>query len=876
MVQLSPSPTLSMSPPPERSDGGDLLEGHVTSLDLGLEVYPGYDTYIEDGLICLKHKVRNLEKKKLKLEDYKTHLKRGKVLNRDQMAAVEKYDEVLQNLTFVQELHKTLDGLTQNLLRAQRKAVKHEQMLKMEEEKRRLRSVLHVQQVLRSLDQDGVKLDLLSGLNQAPLVPAQMLYSLNQLSGLLGLQRDHSLRFEEQMEKAAGLYMDLLNGKDKPVAGSTFKLLKQELDVLMNSSYFRRLPPPKPKPTEVLPNATKTILLKSKPTDSSKSEYFNTLCLSDAAPVQSWEKTDFSALKEREPPDNWDTAYTDSSPTARTTLGKPWRGAATLIPKNQGSAKKQSNTKRKKEKKPKREDHLKSPVDLQMSVEVFNSPSVLPKDPVLRKRQLEDLMTEIHGSFSFMQDSVLDSDGSPTNGHQRLKRRPSGSPSPLAHSDLRSPGGPLPKTLHSTPLPARRLDLKQSLTNGDRSSDTSDLELSKDLSLEPLCLSDSKVFPSPPLYCREPALPVSIEQKTSVTLSPLTSTPPPPQTQSFTTPPSRCTLPSAQFKNIQSVFKVSPLLPPNGELPFKKGGSPVFVQKRFASTQTPPEFALLDEEPSPVYSVYGAGSSGHIFLSPSQSTGGRSGYFPRGSGRGTTRGSGKALTQNYRSSGPTVHHLRDSATFYTAQEAGYQQSYRRGGGRPNTCAAWSDSSQVSSPDRDVTFTIVDSGHGDSLSVSALEIPLTPHDPRAAPLLSVPLYPLSQPLRIAFTASRTANFAPGNLDQPIVFDQLHSNIGDMYDTHIGRFTCPATGTYVFLFHILKLAINVPLYINLMKNEEVMVSAYANDGAPDHETASNHAILPLFQGDQVWLRLHRGAIYGSTWKYSTFSGFLLYQD
>lgn len=82
------------------------------------------------------------------------------------------------------------------LLRAQRKAVKHEQMLKMEEEKRRLRSVLHVQQVLRSLDQDGVKLDLLSGLNQAPLVPAQMLYSLNQLSGLLGLQRDHSLRWD--------------------------------------------------------------------------------------------------------------------------------------------------------------------------------------------------------------------------------------------------------------------------------------------------------------------------------------------------------------------------------------------------------------------------------------------------------------------------------------------------------------------------------------------------------------------------------------------------------------------------------------------------------------------------------------------------------
>ncbi|CAF96739.1 unnamed protein product, partial [Tetraodon nigroviridis] len=191
-------------------------------------------------------------------------------------------------------------------------------------------------------------------------------------------------------------------------------------------------------------------------------------------------------------------------------------------------------------------------------------------------------------------------------------------------------------------------------------------------------------------------------------------------------------------------------------------------------------------------------------------------------------------------------------------------------------ATLSDSSLVNSPDRKETFPVVDSGHEDSLSFSNSEVPLSPHDHQHTTLLPLQFYPLSQSVRVAFTASRTANFAPSNLDQPIVFDQLHSNLGDMYDPHIGRFTSPVNGTYVFIFNILKLAINVPLYINLMRNEEVIVSAYANDGAPDHETASNHAILPLFHGDQVWLRLHRGAIYGSTWKYSTFSGFLLYQD
>lgn len=128
MVQLSPFLTLDVTPPPETSVEGDgtLVEagspkeaspGDLGSLQLSLETstaYHGYETYIEDGLICLKHKVRNLEKKKvgavrrwmplkswvgggsrlnfmclvcpqLKLEDYKKRLSRGEALNKDQM-----------------------------------------------------------------------------------------------------------------------------------------------------------------------------------------------------------------------------------------------------------------------------------------------------------------------------------------------------------------------------------------------------------------------------------------------------------------------------------------------------------------------------------------------------------------------------------------------------------------------------------------------------------------------------------------------------------------------------------------------------------------------------------------------------------------------
>ena len=82
MVQLSPLPTLDVTPSPECSDEAKEsqekpvvpgspkvgLPGGLIAQQLDLEsstAYDGYETYIEDGLICLKHKVRNLEKKKV-------------------------------------------------------------------------------------------------------------------------------------------------------------------------------------------------------------------------------------------------------------------------------------------------------------------------------------------------------------------------------------------------------------------------------------------------------------------------------------------------------------------------------------------------------------------------------------------------------------------------------------------------------------------------------------------------------------------------------------------------------------------------------------------------------------------------------------------
>ncbi|XP_034019635.1 caprin-2 [Thalassophryne amazonica] len=895
MVQLSPFGTLDVSLLSERSEEEaetpkDPVTGSGTNADppselsplpLSFEVstvYYGYESYIEDGLICLKHKVRNMEKRKLKLEDYKKRLMRGDALNKDQLVAVEKYDELLHNLAFARELHKALDSLTLNLLGAQKKAVKKEQLAKVEVDRKRLSKVLQFQYLLSSLQQEHIRRDLLTGSNKAPKISAQQLHNLSQLAALLGVKRNNSLSLEAQMDQAALVYMDLLEAKDEPVVGSTFKLVNEELTMMLANKYFSCLPPPANSIPEAPQSSAALSTITKSNTNEVPKEFFNRLyrTVTEAPPIQNW-KEEFRLMKECEPPDYWDMESAGGQASPQRTVHKPWRGAATLIPKVSVATKKPVSSRLRKERKSK-DNSLKLALDLDIPVEVFSSPLALPKDPVLRKQHLEDLMAKIHGSFTFMQDSLLDGESSPQSNHAVRNRRASGPPSPLAQTEVKHPLDIPPKVMHSTPLPARHSEHRASLTNGDLSMETSDLP-AKHLvtSTNVLSLQELLQFPSPPLYRRGESVShmdkvvcmtqVSDPGKQSPYTRAAVSTPPP--GQSFSAPPSRRTITSAPLKNTQS----------NGELKQEPGS-----RYSTASTQTPSEFEASDDEQQPVYHDHMVGN-GQVFLSPGRSGPvARSGqpYYTRACVRGMARG-GKGLARAYRSPGwhrggtfiPQTHPRDSGPLHYPSRDLGFQHSYRHGG-RQNSSLAWSDSSQVSSPDREGTYTMVDSGHGDSLSVSPVEVPLTPHGHQHAALMPVQLYPLSQPLRVAFTASRTANFAPGNLDQPIVFDQLHTNLGEMYDTHIGRFTCPVNGTYVFFFHILKLAINVPLYINLMRNEDVMVSAYANDGAPDHETASNHAILPLFQGDQVWLRLHRGAIYGSTWKYSTFSGFLLYPD
>ncbi|NWQ76365.1 CAPR2 protein, partial [Columbina picui] len=1118
-----------------------------------------YETYIDNGLICLKHKIRNIEKKKLKLEDYKDRLKKGETLNQDQLEAVEKYDEVVHNLEFAKELQKTFSGLSQDLLKAQRKAQRRESLLKLEAEKKKLRTILQVQYVLQNFTQEHVQKDFKGGMNGAIYLPSKELDYLIRFAKLTCPERNENLSVEDQMEQSSLYFWDLLEGSEKPVVGTTYKHMKDLLSKLLDSGYFESIPTPrtavpvKELEEEVNRKSERTrqiskgesvkeqeSLMELMKSEIQPQEFLNRRYLPEAEysvkkkpeepksweaesarkqePPKSWEmlvdieereqkqkqetlKPWEARVRQQEPkrPDSpkpwearvkeeeqkrestkpWDTRVEEEeqkkqeAPKAwvarvqeeqespkpwaakvreeqdhkkqesakpwvakvreeqeqkKQESPKPWVTKVKEEPEQKQKSQKPWVTQTREQPEQKKPEPVKSwempvreepeqkkqepvkawaahvreepeqkkqetreawekadrqqqvssqqlqnppkswgaasvgpkeqmgpkkfdmepkevPKPVHQPAAEFCSTSTLPKDPVLRREKLQDLMIQIQGTYNFMQESILDFDkGSPSaiGSSQPPSVTPASSPVASKEQKLPSQSDFLQQPLQAAASSMTLHGSNTSLASADQTlsgPDTEDLVTpqvmhpgaSASLSQEtekyasqPLYQTSSHI--SEPLISKkieiaQATIPLSSEPQSPLPTSSTSMSPVPPA-QSFQSPPatsSSVTITAAPFQAMQTVFKVNAPLPPRKDQEIKEDSSySSGYNQSFstASTQTPPQCqlqsshvaeqtSLSQESLSSVnYQPDGAVpvSNGSLAFYPAQTN-----VIPRppqpylnsrGSVRGSARG-GRSLANSYRSPGgykgfdayrgsPSITNGsygqlqfpgRDYAGMsYAQRDVNYQQCYKRGGitsgPRANSRAGWSDSSQVSSPERDnETFNSGDSGQGDSRSITPVDVPVTS---QATAILPVHVYPLPQQMRVAFSAARTSNLAPGTLDQPIVFDLLLNNLGETFDIQLGRFNCPVNGTYVFIFHMLKLAVNVPLYVNLMKNEEVLVSAYANDGAPDHETASNHAVLQLFQGDQIWLRLHRGAIYGSSWKYSTFSGYLLYQD
>uniref|UniRef100_A0A8C7WAH3 Cell cycle associated protein 1a n=1 Tax=Oncorhynchus mykiss TaxID=8022 RepID=A0A8C7WAH3_ONCMY len=229
------SPSTHKGLMPSATVGNNAVQSSSPELGFGTQ-----SEAMKQVLQVIDKKVRNMEKKKGKLDDYQAKKNKGERLNQDQLDALTKFQEVTNNLDFARELQKSFLSLGQEIQKAVKKSARREQLQREETEQRRLKTVLELQFLLDRLGDEQTRQDLKQPAAGSPLLTDADLTALDNFYKLVGPERDHDVRLTDQYDEASLHLWELLEGRDQAVAGTTYKALKETLDKVLLSGYFDR------------------------------------------------------------------------------------------------------------------------------------------------------------------------------------------------------------------------------------------------------------------------------------------------------------------------------------------------------------------------------------------------------------------------------------------------------------------------------------------------------------------------------------------------------------------------------------------------------------------------------------------------------------
>nr|XP_046200165.1 caprin-1-like isoform X4 [Oncorhynchus gorbuscha] len=340
-------------------------------------------------------KVRNMEKKKGKLDDYQSKKNKGERLNQDQLDALTKYQEVTNNLEFARELQKSFLSLGQDIQKAVKKAARREQLQREESEQKRLKTVLELQFLLDRLGEDSVRQELRQGpatVDTPSLLTDTELTALDELYKLVGPEPDQNTRFTDQYEEASQHLMDLLEGKDKAVAGTTYKALKDSLNRVLLSGYFDQAQSHQNGVCEESEEQAVALVEETEEkavveeTEEKAVDPEGEIVEEYIEPIEV-EATEFvnrqfildTTYSDKEQGDEWTT----ETEVVSTILQQPVQSAPPPITTEA------------------------------QSLNRTTPPGTPPADPVVRKQEVQNLLSQMQGPYNFMQDSMLEFDGQP-------------------------------------------------------------------------------------------------------------------------------------------------------------------------------------------------------------------------------------------------------------------------------------------------------------------------------------------------------------------------------------------------------------------------------------------------------------------------------
>ncbi|KAM3842508.1 caprin-1b [Diretmus argenteus] len=632
----------------------------------------GQSEVLKQVLGVIEKKVRNMEKKKGKLDDYQARKDKGERLNQDQLDALTKFQEIVYNLEFARELQKSFFVLGQDIQKAVKKTARREQLQREEAEQKRLKTVLELQFLLDRLGDDTVRQDLRQGVGGSPLLTDTDLTALDEFYKLVGPDRDQNIRLADQYEEASVHLWDLLEGRDKAVVGTTYKALKETLDQVLQSGYFDRTPAHQngvcEEEEEEEPVAAAAAVVESSEAEEQTADPDAEIIEEYIEPIEV-EATEFVNRQfipdgtyssgEQEPGDEWSTETEAVSAMQQQPVQPPPPPVAL-------------------------ETHSLSPVP--------------PTDPMARKQVVQDLMAQMQGTYNFMQDSMLEYDGQPIDpaivSAQPMK--------PTQSMDLPQmvcpPGHPesrlsQPNTVPVQPEPTQVPIVSPTPPPMYQTSHTPDPRPSTE-SIDPIQTSMSLSSEQPP-----PSAALPLASQTQV-FQPVSKAP----------HSSGINVNAAPFQSMQTVFNLNAPVPPAETEALNQANQyQNSYSQGFSPTQHPVEQAELQSEQ--LQSVVGAfhsqdQSAGHQQPSPQGPGFNRqtqSFYNSRGMPRGGPRNA-RGMINGYRGAsngfrggydgyrppfantpnsgyGQTQFNTPRDYSNGNYQRDGYQQNYKRGAGQ---------------------------------------------------------------------------------------------------------------------------------------------------------------------------------------------------
>nr|CAB3227608.1 rngi RNA granule protein invertebrate uncharacterized LOC100179738 [Phallusia mammillata] len=193
-------------------------------------------------LTVIEKKVRNLDKRKVKLDSYRKILTEGGMLDPDQEIAVNKYNEVVGSINFAKELLQGFTFVADEITKARRKVEKKELMQREDSFKQMAQYVVKVENVLKLLfNCEKVRSDLLKG-DKKLLAEEECEQLLQFYETCIMPSTTPKINFLDNINDIGNYLLLTYDASHEAVCGTTYHHIHQVMDRLLNSEFFLALP----------------------------------------------------------------------------------------------------------------------------------------------------------------------------------------------------------------------------------------------------------------------------------------------------------------------------------------------------------------------------------------------------------------------------------------------------------------------------------------------------------------------------------------------------------------------------------------------------------------------------------------------------------